>query len=224
MFTMKSTRCGTGRGVVLTALCFSLGSLLAGCGSMDQGYQTAADTSSPTVAAQENGSAKPAPSELLSVGDKVVVDFNLAGHASTDQPLSKHDENIRQDGTITMDTIGPVQAAGKTPGGLQRDIFNLYVPRYYTSNLNVTVTAPERVYYVGGEVKQSNRYLYTQATTVTKAIQSAGDFTEFANKKKVKLIRADGSIFIINCIKALEDPSLDLPVYPGDKISVPRHW
>jgi protein involved in polysaccharide export with SLBB domain len=66
--------------------------------------------------------------------------------------------------------------------------------------------------------------LYGPSITVTKAIQTAGDFTEFANKKKVKLTRKDGSIYTVNCIKALEDPTQDLEVYPGDTIHVPRHW
>ena len=55
-----------------------------------------------------------------------------------------------------------------------------------------------------------------------KAIASAGGFTDFANKKKVKLTRVDGRTQTVNCVKALDNPSLDLEVYPGDKIHVPR--
>jgi hypothetical protein len=38
----------------------------------------------------------------------------------------------------------------------------------------------------------------------------------------VKLTRADGTTAIINCIKAQDDPRLDLDVYPGDRIHIPR--
>ena len=51
--------------------------------------------------------------------------------------------------------------------------------------------------------------------------QAAG-FTDFANKKKVKLTRVDGRTQTVNCIKALDKPSLDPEVYPGDKIYVRR--
>jgi polysaccharide biosynthesis/export protein VpsN len=206
--------------LMVPGLCLGLGIVLTGCGMLD-GDSQGGDTA--TVSGAPAASATAEPSELLSVGDKVVVALTLAGDTGPDG-IPPHDENIREDGTITLPTVGTVQAAGKTPGDLQKVIFNLYVPQYYTSNLNVTVTAPDRVYYVGGEVKSPNRYLYNQPLTVTKAIQSAGDFTEFASKRKVKLIRKDGTTYTENCIKALEDPTLDLPVFPGDKINVPRHW
>ena len=55
-----------------------------------------------------------------------------------------------------------------------------------------------------------------------KAIASAGGFTDFANKKKVRLTRVDGRTQIVNCVKALENPSLDLEVYPGRQESMSR--
>jgi protein involved in polysaccharide export with SLBB domain len=78
------------------------------------------------------------------------------------------------------------------------------------------------VFYVGGEVNKPGVFQYLGETTVTKAIQSAGDFTNFANRGKVWLIRASGERIKVNCNKALENPSLDLPVYPGDQIQVVR--
>ncbi len=57
---------------------------------------------------------------------------------------------------------------------------------------------------------------------VTQAIQSAGDFTDFADQREVRVIRANGRVEIVDCKAALEDPSKDLPVYPGDNIVVER--
>ncbi|MEI9962810.1 MAG: polysaccharide biosynthesis/export family protein [Limisphaerales bacterium] len=150
------------------------------------------------------------------IGDTVIV--TLSGPPD---PIVPHEEPIKEDGTITMPYIGSVQALGKTSGQLQKDIHDLYVPKYY-NQLTVTVkSSQDRVYYVGGEVKQPGRQLYVGATTVTKAIQSVGDFTDFASHT-VYLIRANGQRIKINCDKALKNPSLDLPVYPGDQIQVPR--
>ncbi|MGH7968426.1 MAG: polysaccharide biosynthesis/export family protein, partial [Limisphaerales bacterium] len=77
-------------------------------------------------------------------------------------------------------------------------------------------------YSVDGEVRLPARQIYISRTTVLRAIASAGGFTDFAKKTKVKLIRLDGRIFIVNCKKALVQPQLDLEVFPGDKITVPR--
>jgi protein involved in polysaccharide export with SLBB domain len=154
------------------------------------------------------------------VGETVVVTFSgLSQDLELEMPPSN--QIIKDDGTINLPFIGSVKAAGKTPGELQNDIHDLYVPKYYV-RLTVSVTSQDRVYYVGGEVKQPGRQLYVGTTTVTQAIQSAGDFTDFANRSKVLLIRANGQRIKVNCIKALEDPSQDPPVYPGDQVQVPR--
>jgi len=150
------------------------------------------------------------------VGDTVTVSFS-----GTVDPIPDHIEPIKEDGTITLSLIGPVRAVGKTAGELQNEIHDLFVPKYYV-RLTVTVSSPQRVFYVGGEVKQPGRELYIGETTVTKAIQAAGDFTDFANRNKVWLIRSNGERIKVNCIKALQDPTLDPPVYPGDQIQVPR--
>lgn len=111
-------------------------------------------------------------------------------------------------------------AVGKTPGELQKVITQLYVPNYYV-NLAVTVTAMNRVYYVGGEVGHPGPEEYLGQTTVTKAIQSAGDFTMFANHT-VWLTRSDGTRIQVNVDKALQDSASDPPVFPGDQIEVRR--
>ena len=149
------------------------------------------------------------------VGNTVIV--NLSG---LPQDIPMHQEPIKEDGTITMPDIGHVQAAGKTAGELQNEIYNLYVPKLYR-HLTVTVSPGERVYFVTGEVKAPGRQLYAGQMTVTKAITTAGDFTDFANHK-VWLIRANGQRIKVNCKAALRDPSKDLQVYPNDQIQVPR--
>jgi protein involved in polysaccharide export with SLBB domain len=154
------------------------------------------------------------------IGETVVVNFSgLSQDELLEMPEST--QPIKEDGTITLPYIGSVKAAGKTLGELQNDIHDAYVPKYYV-RLTIAVTSDQRVFYVGGEVKTPGRELYVGATTVTQAIQSAGDFTDFANRGKVWLIRANGQRIKVNCNKALEDPSQDPPVYPNDQIQVPR--
>ena len=191
------------------ALSLGVATILSGCRTAN---------SSKSAGPAPTNSARAAGSEtIFQVGELVKIDFS--GTTVTD--LRSHEENIKEDGTISLEYIGSIKAAGKTPGQLQKEIYTNYVPRFYR-NLNVTVRGSDRFYYVGGEVKVAARQPYLGPITVTGAIKSAGDFTDFANKKNVRLIHANGKIEIINCVKALEDPSLDRPVYPGDNIVVKR--
>ena len=73
---------------------------------------------------------------------------------------------------------------------------------------------------MGGEVRQPSRQPYVGRITVTQAIQSAGDFTDFANQRKVRVIRANNKVQIVDCEAALEDPTKDALIYPGDRIVV----
>jgi protein involved in polysaccharide export with SLBB domain len=140
-------------------------------------------------------------------------------------PIPFVQTEIKGDGTIHLDFVGDVMADGKTPGELEKTIQKLYVPDYYT-HLSVTVTPVVRFFYVDGEVNPGaggGRIQYTGQITVTRAIAAAGGFNPFANRKNVRLYRVGANSYqVVNCIKALEDPRLDLQVYPGDKIVVRR--
>jgi polysaccharide export outer membrane protein len=182
-------------------------------------YQPPVVTTNQTPPARlpTNGEITGDPAKLR-IGETVRVDFsNLS---TTTVPLQPFEEQIKDDGTITLPYVDRVQAAGKTTGELQTKLQEEF--RKFFLNMNVTVTAPQRYYSVGGEVKNPNRWVYAGPTTVITAIQTSGDVTEYAKKKKVMLIRANGKKHEVNCEKALLDPSLDLPVYPGDFIHVPK--
>ena len=89
----------------------------------------------------------------------------------------------------------------------------------------VAVSPPvetNRWYYVSGEVRAPSRRLYDGHITLLQAITSAGDFTDFADQKRVKLTHGDGSSQIVNCTKAQNNPRLDPEVSPGDTIFVRR--
>lgn len=153
--------------------------------------------------------------ELLRVGDLVKIDFS---GPSTAIPF--HEENIKQDGTISLNLVGSVKAAGKSTGELQRELNEKYTN--FFRNLTVTVRAQERFYSVGGEVKKENRQVYVGPTTLTRAIQSAEGFTDFANRRKIQITRESGKIEFVDWKKAIKNPRLDVPIYPGDSIIVTR--
>ena len=162
-------------------------------------------------------------SDPLRAGDRLEIDLN----GTTGVQIPSVVTDIKGDGGINLPEIGRIQAENKTPGELELEIQTNYVPAFYT-HMNVTVTATMRFFYVGGEVNQSGnggRQVYSGPITVTQAIRAAGDFNPFAAKKRVQLRRSlTGKTFVINCVKAIDHPELDLPVYPGDTIFVPRRF
>ena len=173
--------------------------------------------SRPAAVLAVTNSAGPEP-EVLRVGDSLTIILT-----DTPTPIPVFDEKIKEDGTITLTLNQTFKADGMILGELEKAIRKRYVPDYF-KEMTVTVKQQEstRWYYVNGEVKGPARQIYTSRITVLKTIASAGGFTDFANKKKVRLTRLDGRTLIVNCVKALEKPALDLEVYPGDTVHVPR--
>jgi protein involved in polysaccharide export with SLBB domain len=192
----------------LLGLIFIVGLLGSGCQTLKKAF-----TFSPIP--DDGSQSLDDSTNRYAVGDLITVRF-----PGTIDPIPEYHERIKEDGTITLPLIGTVKAAGKTPAELQGEIHDLYVPRFYK---DLTIPPPERqrVYSVGGQVRSPGRQVYIGATTVLKAIESAGGFTEYASRRRVMLTRVDGKAFIVDCKKAATDSSLDHPVYPGDKINVP---
>ena len=203
------------------------GLLLVGCktGKSDGGYASFNDAaagvsnSPPSGAAATPGGANESTEmRRLRVGDvlKIVL---------SDIPIlvAPSEQTVKEDGTIILLENKTFTAAGKTRSELEKEIHDTYVPRFFVK-MTVSIEWKEatRFYFVGGEVKHPDRQVYISRITVLKAIQSAGDFTDFAKKSKIQLTRADGHKLFINYNKALKDPRLDPEVYPGDTITVLR--
>lgn len=191
-----------------------------GCTSYGQNASPSSlSGSSPTNAV--TASASHLLRDPLRVADRVHIEFH-----GTPETIPYSEQEISEDGSITLQYIGHVQAAGKTPGELEKEIEAKYENGYYT-HIGITVTPTGRFFYVGGQVNPSStggRVMYAGPITVTQAIYAAGDFTDFANKKKVQLTRVDGKIITVNCVDALQHPEKDPPVFPGDRIYVPRRF
>jgi polysaccharide export outer membrane protein len=157
--------------------------------------------------------------DVLKIQDEVLVTF-----ADVPMELKPIQDQVKQDGTITLLFNHTFPVAGKPRREVEKEIHDFYVPSYYRNmTVTVRVVASTQFYYVNGEVKMPNRQIYIgRPLTVTQAIASAGGFTDFAHKRGVILTRASGQKIKVNCVKALDDPKLDPLVYPGDSIYVPR--
>jgi polysaccharide export outer membrane protein len=129
------------------------------------------------------------------------------------------DYEIDGNGMIHPPLIGAVRAAGMT----KKEIENALAERLRSSQilLNPVVTvdvASSRPIYVMGEVEKPGEYTYRNGLNVLSAVAVAGGFTYRASKSKVLVKRAGE--------KGLTEYRLspDIPVNPGDLVSVPERY
>ena len=204
---------------VLSAI-FLIGTtaLLAGCGGGGIPEWNPKKDRGAMMGVDAGGNATNAPDKvILQAGDPITVTF-----ADVPPPgIMEWKGRIGEDGNITLHLNVTINAIGKTANQVAQEIRDAYVPKYY-KYLTATVKPDERFYYVGGEVRMPNRQPYTGAMTVTRAIDTAGGFTDYAKKSQIILTRANGQKFKIDYNKAIEDRAYDPPVYPNDQIKVER--
>ncbi|HUK83241.1 MAG TPA: polysaccharide biosynthesis/export family protein [Verrucomicrobiae bacterium] len=154
----------------------------------------------------------------LRTGDQLQVRIE-AGTGTSGTPQT-YDVSIDENGEIPLPLIGRIKAEGLTIGELTERIQANYVPRYYV-HCNVIVLVTVRYFYVGGEVRSPSRYGWTDDITLLKAINTAGGFTDYANRGKVEVMRGkERQTF--NCEDLRQHPEKDPPILPGDSVYVPR--
>lgn len=185
--------------------------ILTGCGG------TGIKTNSPAGgAAAVGGVGTQGLADLLRKGDLIQVAFT-----GIPNPPADLEERIKEDGTINLQLIGNITAEGKTPGQLQKEIQDRYVPQYFV-RLTVTVKTERRVFYVDGEVRRPDRFVYEGELTLLQAIAAAQGFTDFAARGRVEVVRNNGERLVIDARRAKRDQRLNVPIVPGDTIFVPR--
>ena len=148
-----------------------------------------------------------------------------------DEPRSL---TVTDSGDLEVPYHGLVHAAGKTSRQLAREIKTLLERQLYyqaTVIIAVEVVNKTRVtgkVYVTGQVRNPGGYEIPAGEnfTISKAILNAGGFSDFSDKKNVRLIRktANGKeTSAINVLEIWEKGNLDkdLVVQPDDLIVVP---
>ncbi|MEI6341265.1 MAG: SLBB domain-containing protein [Verrucomicrobiota bacterium] len=156
-------------------------------------------------------------SDVLNVGDKIRVTFG-----DITDPPAPLDTQIPESGSVTLHLGHKFNFRGERRDLLEQKIRDYYITNGLYKIITVSIEVPARPITVGGEVRSPNTYPHPGRLSILKAIDLAGGFTEFADRRKVRIIRNSRPI-IVNCKKALDDPSKhDVEVFPGDKIQVDR--
>ena len=160
---------------------------------------------------------------LLRPGD--AFDLRISGVPQDDQGTISGNYTIDGQGFFSLSYIGRIKAGGRTAGDVQAAIERMYVDQgiFTHPTIAMNIAQGARFVNVGGPGVNGGgkRLPYTSDLTVLSAITAAGDFNEFANQRKVFLIRG-GKSTIIDCKKLRQDPSKDFSVQPGDNIQVPE--
>jgi polysaccharide export outer membrane protein len=143
-----------------------------------------------------------------------------------DQPqFTVTSQSVRPDGIISMPLVGEVKATGKTPRQLEAEIAKTLSEQYLRSTPRVMVTVntvKSRYFLIEGGVNKPGRYDLLVPTTIIQALVNAGGFHEFANTKKINLLR-DGKVFVVfnfnDAIKG-KHPEKNVYLKHGDLIAV----
>src|SRR5690349_1225108 len=170
---------------------------------------------------QTDGHPKPyvCAADDIRIGDSLLISIS---DVPDSERIADKEFVVRTDGMINVPYLQSVEAAGKTFGQFERELQTNYIARKIFKQPTVVVKPGVRFYSVGGEVKAPARMTYSGGITVIRAIVSCGDFTEYANRRKVEISRANGDREVVDCVKARRDAKFDRPICPGDAIFVPR--
>jgi len=130
---------------------------------------------------------------------------------------------VRPDGKITIPLIGDVQASGLTPERLGEQLKQALTNYINSPDVSVGLqTVGSKKFYITGEVNRPGEYILAIPTRVFDALSNSGGFRDFANKKKIIIIRgADRLKF--NYQDILKGKNLEQNIYleNGDTVVVP---
>lgn len=216
----------------------ALGCCLAGAPTMAQVPSVTNPPAAVNLAAPTNGSTLPAslsgyvPDDKykLRVGDKVA--FQILEDRDLPKSLV-----VADSGELDIPYIGRVPARDKTCKQLAEECKALLEKEYYyRATVIIALDVANRLLgrvYVWGQVRNQGPIdiAVNENLTAGKAILRAGGFSDFANKKKVKVVRGGGSggetagkqSFELNMTAILEEGKTeqDVLLQPDDFIIVP---
>lgn len=157
----------------------------------------------------------------LRVGDP--IELRIGGVPNEEQQQVNNTYSVDTNGDINLPYINKVKAAGRSPGELARAIEESYRANKIYTNPNITVVMQptSRFVNVGGSVRTPMRVPFTEDMTLLAAINAAGGFNDFADQKRVRLLRGN-DVKMYDVRQFRRDPKQDVRLQPGDRVEVPQ--
>jgi polysaccharide export outer membrane protein len=169
-------------------------------------------------AAGGGGAGAPVDSSKYKIGPADVLLIRVWHEDAFSGPVVVH-----QDGKFTLPLVGDLDAGGKTPMEVQ-EIITKALTKYVVKPL-VTVTVQEvgsKRYYMNGLINRPGEYSLVVPTTILDAISKAGGLQDFANPKKIYVLRGSKRIYFnykdVSHGKHMEE---NIELEPGDYVFVP---
>ncbi len=137
---------------------------------------------------------------------------------------------VRPDGKVTVPLIDDLQAAGKTPTLLAREIekqLEEYVQSPVVSVIMNNFVGPyDQQIRVIGEATNPQAIPYNEHMTALDVMIAVGGLTEFAAGNRAVLVRQGQGSFRVRLDDLIKDGDVgaNVPVMPGDVLIVPQSW
>ncbi len=176
------------------------------------------ETQKPAQVTPPAGAAAPVDSSTYKVGPGDILNIDV-----WHEPQFTGVYTVHSDGKITLKLVGELDAGDKTPNAIQ-DVVKAALSKYVLNPL-VTVTVQEVIskkYYLDGMANRPGEYALATPTTIFEAISKAGGLQEFANTRKIYVLRGDKRIpFNYKDVIHGKHMEQNIKLEPGDHIVIP---
>lgn len=159
----------------------------------------------------------------LRAGDP--FELRISGVPADEQTQINNTYTVDSSGMVNLPYINKVRAEGLTPATLASAIEHSYKAAGIYTNPTITIVVQPQARFVniGGAVRQPNRVPFTEDMTLLAAINAAGGFNDFADQKRVRLLRgSEARVYDVRQFR--RDPALDPKLQPGDRVEVPQSF
>lgn len=190
---------------------------LSACGSQGQ-----------TIDAKEYDASGPETASEYEIGPGDSLQIFVWDHADLSTAVS-----VRPDGKISTPLVEDLQAAGKTPTALARDIETVLKDYVRTPVVTVImqgfVGEAEQQIRVVGQAVQPMALQYKQGMTVLDVLIQVGGLSEFASGNRAKIIRKRGDEEIAIRVRLNDlindgDIAQNVQMLPGDVLIIPQSF
>jgi polysaccharide export outer membrane protein len=130
---------------------------------------------------------------------------------------------VRPDGKITLPLSGDMVVEGKTLDAVKDEITKAYGEQLNRPEVTVSLLrVGSKKYYLVGEVNRTGMFPLIVPITVLEALNAAGGLREFANKKKIVILRGSQRIKF-NYDEVMKGKKLEqnILIENGDQVFVP---
>jgi polysaccharide biosynthesis/export protein len=154
------------------------------------------------------------------IGPSDQLEISVWGEENLSRQVS-----VRSDGFISLPLVGDLQAEGKTPPQLQREIETILAKFIKQPHAAVIIREPRsKRFYVQGQVNQPGEYILDRAMTITQVVTRAGGFNQWADTGGVIILRSEKDKQVrlyVNYNKVIKGAQENILIQPGDTVIVP---